>query len=373
MRGTLLIGREADQMSRIWIVFWLLYMTWLAAAEELRLVQFSDIHAGGQHFSAQHFQLAVTAGLALQPQAVVLSGDHCDNSVSPETFGERYRDALKGWKVALDGYSGPILFTLGNDDLRHNYQSQPEDLLDAYRAGREVWGSDYYLDDLGNGVAPARPGGFRWISLNSQVFALYNQTAQADEQARRSLDWLHSELLASQGPLILLCHIPPAWDLYSHKPGWKPEHLQRLLSLLEEYPDQVVMLCGHYHRNHVQGMRRRDPVPVLSCGALATKYGYQPNWREYRWMIQPGKAIRRIDYLVHYPLQPNWLHYYRLIPSRLEEFRRQLLQPAFLEDYLQDVYGHWVRWVGSGGSPETARAVRDEFWLEDGLKRATSR
>lgn len=359
-------------MAKIFVLLAWLALGLLAQAEELRLVQFSDIHAGGKFFSSDHFLPAVSEGLQLQPQAVLLSGDHCDNSHDLETFPTRYRQALLTWKQALAGYAGPVLFTLGNDDFRHNYQSRPEDLQDAYQAGLEIWGQAYYLDRLGNGVAPSRPGGFGWISFNSQVFALYNQTPEAEEQARQTLDWLEQQLKAEPGPVVLLCHIPPAWDLYNHKPGWQVQWLRRFLALLQGHSGQVVVLCGHYHRNHVQGLRRRSPVPVLTTGALATKYGYQPNWREYRWDIVAGKAIERIDYLIHYPLRPDWQHYYRLVPRALERFRLQLRQPAFVEDYLRDVYGHWNQWTEVAEGKGIRAAVWEEFWLEDGLDRAGS-
>lgn len=350
-------------MLRAFFLWGLLVAT--ACAEELRLIQFSDLHAGGPHYSQSAFQEACSLGLALQPQAVVLTGDHGDNSYDREHFNQRLRRDLPLWKEALKNYPGEVFLALGNDDFGHNYQSEPDDLRATAQTMQQTFGSRCYLNELGNGLSPSQLGGFRWITINSQLFSPMNRTPQAADQAETSLQWLQATLKQGEGPVVLLSHIPPSWDLYLGKPGWHPEYLLRLAEILEEYPSQVIFLCGHLHRNHVQAMRPQRPIPILTCGALATKYGYQPNWRDYLWQVEPGQGLTHLQYRLHYPAHPEWTACYDLCPDRIQDFLDRLIgQWSFCRDYVRDIYGHHNQWENWADKESIREQVFREFWVD---------
>lgn len=357
-------------MSRAFFLWVLVFLSLKVAveADELRLVQLSDIHSGGPHFSESAFQEACQQALSLQPQGVLLTGDHADNSFDRKNFDQRFVQDVGRWKQALQGYTGQVFLTLGNDDYTHNYQTEPDDLQATYKTLQETLGSRCYLNELGNGVAPVQLGGFLWVSLNSQVFSPLNGGAEAPQQAQDTLVWLEQQLEGWQGPVVLLCHIPPSWDLYLGKPGWKPEYLRRLADILQDYPSQVLILSGHFHRNHVQAMRPSRPIPILTGGALATKYGYQPNWRSYRWTVRPGQGASHIAYTLHYPGHPEWTRSYELVPDRIRDFL-DLLQRrnSVYRDYVQDIYGHHTQWEDWAEQDSIRTRIEREFWVDPGL------
>lgn len=337
------------------------------AADELKLAQLTDVHSGQDHFSEAAFTRACRDARALRPDALLLTGDFADNSYDVAGFYDRFHDDLRLWQTPLRGYSGSLLFAVGNDDFAHNYQTEPEDLRQTYRAFRDVFGEAYYLDELGNGRSPDPLSGFVWLSLNSQIFSRYNRTAQAHEQADATLDWLQGQLRSaapSGPPVIVLTHIAPSWDLYNRKNAWKLEHLQRLADVIGEYPGQVVVLSGHYHRNHVQAMRPSNPVPILTAGALATKYGYQPNWREYRWQVQTGRSVDAIRYTVHYPQHSEWDQQFEFLPNRIGEFFSRLNTDAgFYRTYVSNIYGHHEKWPTYAEDPRLRASLLDELWV----------
>lgn len=350
-------------MRRAFFLWGLLSLA--VAAEELTLVQFSDIHSGGPHYSAEAFREACQQGLALKPQAVFLSGDHGDNSHDRSGFDERLRQDVGRWKDVLANYPGEVFLATGNDDYGHNYQSQPDELRATARAFQEAFGGRCYLNELGNGVSPSSLGGFRWITLNSQIFSPVNQTPQAPDQAQSTLQWLQSVLLQDQGPVVLLCHIPPSWDLYMGQPGWRPQYLRRLADILDGYPGQVIFLCGHLHRNHVQAMRPERPVPILTSGALATKYGYLSNWRDYRWQVQPKVGLRSLSYTLHYTQHPEWSVDYDLRPDRMQDFLDRLHgQINFYKDYVRDIYGHHPDWPKWAEDDLIRQRILEEYWVD---------
>lgn len=351
-------------MLRAFFLFWLAAM---AGAEELTLVQFSDIHSGGPHFSQGAFEEACRQGLALNPQAVVLTGDHGDNSLHRETFDSRIMEDIGRWKAPLAEYSGQIFLAAGNDDVVHNYQTQPADLRVQARAFEAAFGGRNYLDELGNGLAPSRLGGFRWISLNSQIFSPVNKASEAPSQAEATFQWLQGQLKSASDPVVLVCHIPPSWDLYMARPSWRPEYLRRLAAILDDFAGSAVVLCGHYHRNHVQGMRPDRPIPILTAGALATKYDYASNWRHYRWQVTAGRGVAALSYTLHFTGHPEWTVDYQLRPDRLGDFLDRLRGDAdFYRGYVRDVYGHHPDWEGWAERDSTREKILEEFWVETG-------
>ena len=102
-------------MLRTFLFYSLLSLT--VHADELRLVQFTDIHGGGPHFSQAAFESACKEGLASKPQALLLTGDHCDNSHDKAGFQQRYSQSLALWQKPLEKFQGELFFALGNDDF----------------------------------------------------------------------------------------------------------------------------------------------------------------------------------------------------------------------------------------------------------------
>lgn len=341
-----------------------LLWTRIAAAEELRLVQFSDMHSGGPHFWLDALKEATQEGLALQPQAILLTGDHGDNSLDKSEFDARIVLDLQRWRKALEGYPGEIFLAPGNDDVGHNYQTQPEDLKAQWHAFQEAFGERNYLNELGNGISPSRLGGFRWVTLNSQIFSPLNKTPQAPEQASQTFEWLNNTLGDSQQPVIILCHIAPSWDLYVGKPGWKVEYIKQLQDILGAYPGKVMFVCGHMHRNHVQAMLPNRPIPILTGGALATKYGYQSNWRDYTWQIDES-GIEKVDYTLHYIHHPEWNIHYQLEPDHIEGFLQKLRDDRdFFTQYVCDIYAHYEKWQKKAEDPDQRKSILEQFWVE---------
>lgn len=356
-------------MRRVLLFFGWLFWLIPARADELRLVQFSDVHASGPYYSQEAFAEACRAGFKLRPQGILLTGDHGDNSQRPESFDRRFAEAVGLWKEPLKEYPGAVFLALGNDDFGQNYQSEPQDLRQTYYTCLEAFGSRYYLDELGNGESPERLGGFRWLTLNSQLFSPLNHTPQAPEQARVTLQWLRRTLALSRSqatPVMLLSHIAPVWDLYSRSPAWHPGYLRQLQDILHDYPGQVMIFSGHHHRNHLQALARvSQPVPILTAGALATKYGYRSNWREYCWQIRPGASVESVGYTLHYPSQVEWRSSYQFQPARVGDFLQALMgDREFYARYLLDVFGRHhdaYRWVSDEGVRE---AIAEEFWVK---------
>ena len=335
-----------------------------APAEELRMVQFSDMHSGGPHFWLEALKEATQQGLALHPQAILLTGDHGDNSLDRSEFDARLMLDLQRWSKALAGYDGEIFMAPGNDDVGHNYQTQSSDLKAQLHAFQQAFGERCYLNELGNGLSPSHLGGLRWISLNSQIFSPLNKTPEAPQQARQTFEWLKETLGDSPQPVVILCHIAPSWDLYVGKPGWKPEYIRQLTDLLNEYPGQVMFVCGHMHRNHVQAMRPLRPIPILTGGALATKYGYQSNWRDYRWQVD-DQRVEKVDYTLHYIQHPEWNIDYQVEPDHVGHVLDRLkADPDFYLQYVRDIYGHYVDWRKRADDPLIHQAVYDQFWVE---------
>lgn len=355
-------------MMRRWLL-WLLCLG-VVSAEELRVIQLTDIHASGPHFSAVAFSQACREGLATHPEVLMLTGDHGDNSYDTSGFYRRFQSALGQWKKPLQDYSGALVFAVGNDDLAHNYQTQPADLAATYQAFRVAFGERYYLDELGNGVAPRKVAGITWISLNSVVFSPLNQTPEVEQQSRQTFAFLRRELARAGGPVVVLSHIAPCWDLMTSHPGWRPEALQELTQILREHPGQVTFCCGHHHRNHVQGLRPERPVAVLTSGALATKYGYQPNWRDYRWQVE-GTRITRVQFTLHYPGKRNWERSQTLEPDRLQDYLDRLQGDSdFCRDYIVDIFGHHRKSKTWSQEPDIRTRVLRQFWVtpEDATK-----
>lgn len=338
----------------------------VARAEPTKLVQLSDVHTGGPYFSPSAFHEGWTQGLKLHPDGLLLTGDHGDNSHDVPTFYPRLREGLKIWNEPLRKYRAlwpkaepvPIFFATGNDDHAHNYQSQPADLAATAAAFREAFGDLYYLDEQGNGVAPSRLGGRRWVTLNAQMFSVLNHGQEAPQQAEEALQWLRTTLAQERGPVTLLSHIPPAGDLFSREPAWQPRYLQALIEILDDYPGEVVILCGHFHRNHVQFLATRKPTPVLTEGALATKFGYASNWRDYRWEGQ------HIDYTLHFTGHPEWTADFQVVRNHPERFLNRLRSdPGFYAYYLRNLYGYHKGWREAMHDAKLRLDLLDSFFV----------
>lgn len=338
---------------RVWLLA-LLLSAGALAQEPLRLVQWSDIHSGGEHFAPAALAEARRQTLAWQPHAVLITGDNGDNGESPETFHDRLSAFLGKLAYSLREVKVPLVLCLGNNDFQANYQSDPPLLETTERLFRQAFGRRYYLDRLGNGVLPERPGGQTWITLNTQLFSRKNRYAQADQQATQTLDWLQGQL--KSGPVVLVMHIAPTVDLWDGKQAWRPDPLRRFAALLQAYPGAVTIVAGHYHRNQVQYLRRpQGDVPILIAGSLSTKYGYEPNWRTWEW------TKGRYDYTVFYPGHADWTRSYRV--EGAESFLRLLQDPGFYAGFVADLFAHHKEESARVADPGLKTQYLNDFYI----------
>jgi predicted phosphodiesterase len=333
----------------------------------LNLAQLSDIHDGGYHYSERDTNIAITDALRGNPQGLILTGDFNDNSHDRDHFYERLHEGIPKVLARLKDYSGPLFIALGNDDFGLNYQSDPEVLKKTYAEFRRDFGQRYYLDELGDGVSPNRLGGVAFITLNSVIFHPANRCPSAPAQAAQVLDFLQQALdqeAPIRTPIAVLLHIPPAVDGYNNRSSWKPEYVQRFLKILRSYPGQVVILSGHYHRNQVYRIaRKQGDVPVLAGGALANKYGYSPNWRDYRWqMSRDAHHIESINYTIHYPMHPEWTSPYHLEPEHIAHWLDRILSNgATALRYFQDIFGHHDLANREARNRDDRQRIKDQF------------
>lgn len=164
---------------------------------------------------------------------------------------------------------------------------------------------------------------------------------------------------------MLVMHIPPTGDQYLRAPSWKDEYQQRLQEILDGYPGQVILVCGHFHRNHVQAIAHpRVPAVVLTAGALAKKYDYGSNWRQYKWTLGDTGNVEAIDYTIHYPLHPNWDSYYRVVPREVQSFFDAIVnERALYIRYFTDIYGHHPECRQWAEDPARRETLLEQFWL----------
>lgn len=340
------------------------------AQEPIRVAQLSDVHDGGAHYSEVDTDIGVTDALRENPQALVLTGDSNDNSHDQRQFYDRLHLDLPRLIDRLKSFQGPLFIALGNDDFQTNYQTPPEVLHKTFVEFQKDFGSRYYLDELGDGESPSRLGGVLWLSLNTVVFHPANRAPEAPAQAAKVLDFLQSELnreAAARTPVAVLMHIPPTVDYFNNKLSWKQAYIDRMLAIVRAYPGQMIFLTGHYHRNQVYRVaRRQGDIPVLSGGALASKYGYAPNWRSYALhMDQSGKRFQEVDYTIHYPRHPDWTSAYQVVPANLRGWLNSALSDGEQRlRYFQDMFGHHDQAVRLYRERDEKQRMKDQFNVE---------
>ncbi|MBT9586501.1 hypothetical protein IV102_24370 [bacterium] len=320
-----------------------------AAVRTLSFVHWSDVHWGSDQDAPAAWREALHRGLDDKPEMAVFTGDHGDNGRGQGDFIERARAF---WGPTLPRMGNlPMVLTLGNADFRANYQTDPANLAETESLYRDLLGSGYYLDALGNGHKQAM--GLDWISLNTQIFSPKNRFPGSLEQARLSLDWLKGRLTTR--PAVLLLHIPPSIDLYTGQPAWSRGPLQSFWSLVQAHRGPLTILGGHFHRNEVHAFRRsQGDVFTLIAGSLSRKYDYAPNWRSQLWTMSMDGQLEQVDYQLHYPGYPDFARPYRV--DRAGSFLAQVDRQA----YLNDVFAHHPqikdRW----------KELTDQFWIEAG-------
>ncbi|CAM9905696.1 unnamed protein product, partial [Phaeothamnion confervicola] len=237
---------------------------------------------------------------------------------------------------------------------------------------REAFGNRCYLDDMGNGVSPSHLGGMTWLSLNSVFFSFKNTTPQAPGQATQTLAWLRKQMppnpegsKAEAPPVVIVTHLPPTWDLFLKTPSWKPEYIRQFQEIVANYPGQVFILAGHYHRNHIQAMERAgEPAVILSGGALATKYGYHSNWRDLTFRENADGKVSSVSYTIRYPENDSWNGTYRVVPRHMDDFFNTLMdsEPLYRR-YVQDIFGHSKDALDQAADGKVRDMVRDQFWV----------
>jgi len=362
-------------LSTAFLVLLLLTPSWAAPVRALLLVQWSDLHQGHEQTLDAHLDLAFGEGLALKPQALLLTGDNVDNKCPNQEFRRRTEAFLTGYGRRLVRSRIPMVFSVGNNDLPRNYQTDPEGLAQVFQDYRRHLGRAFYLDALGNGVCPSGPEPVTWISLNSLVFSPLNQYEGRGGQARRTLLFLQRQLSAQPPgrPVVIASHIPPTWDLFGRNPAWEPADMQRLEELLEAYPGPVVIVSGHFHRNEVHAFTLEGgrAVPVLDAGGLAGKYGYRPNWRSHYWTLDSRGVPRTLTWRNRYPGDRSLDRVWQVDqPFRARTWtgwvQRLAAEPAFYLRYTEDFWAHSASWRADAGKPENRQALLGEFLVRTG-------
>ena len=342
-----------------------------AAPPPVRLAQLSDIHDGGVHYSEAETPAGFNEALSANPQGLIMTGDFNDNSHDQSGFYQRLDEGLVKVVARLKSFSGPIFMTLGNDDFANNYQSNPELLQQTYKTFRKDWGERYYLDELGDGVSPSHLGGITWITIDSVILNPRNRCPVAPQQSAQVLDFLELKLkqaAPNKTPIVLLMHMPPTYDDFTHALSWRTEYLHRLLQIVGNYPGQMMIVAAHYHRNQVFRIaRKQGDIPVLTVGALASKYGYASNWRSYDMqMSDDGKRFDRIDYTLHYPSHPDWTDTYTIVPSQLSGFMSSILHDHDATvRYFRDLWGHHGDAEDTAKDRDARQKLRDHFNVEE--------
>lgn len=351
--------------------------SWAApSGRSLTLVQWTDLHSGGPGWSSGTWGSVLRQGAALRPQAILMTGDNCDNKCSPAEFSRRVETFLATSVPRLRASGAPLLFCLGNNDFAANYQTDPENLAPVLAAYRRHLGRDWYLDDLGNGAYPRPLAGMAWLSLNSLIFSPQNHYENRGLQAERTFRWLREQLARQpEGrTTVILAHVPPTWDAYSHGPSWDADSLVRLQSILEDRRGPVVIVSGHFHRNEVHAFSFPDggAAPVLDAGSLSEKYGGLANWRSYEWTLDPHGTPTRLAWRIRYPARPAWDSDYRferpfLARTWSEMVSRLASDRTFRTRYLADF---WARHPGSverAARPERVQEVLEQFFVRPSL------
>ena len=358
------------------LAFLLLAPSWAAPLRSLVLVQWSDLHYGERETVPGDWSQALGQGLALAPDALLMTGDHVDNKCPPEEFGRRLEAFLGSSAPRLSASRRPLLLALGNNDFPENYQTDPSQVAPVLAAWRRHLGKAFYLDDLGNGVYPRPLGGLCWISLNSLVFSPLDRYPGRGDQARRTLEGLRRQLaeLPPGRPVAILSHIPPTWDLYSSTPAWNLEDLARFRDLLEGSRHPVVVLSGHFHRNEVHALSLSGgrAVPVLDAGALSGKYGANPNFRSYRWDLDGASVPQRVAWRLRYVGHPGWDRDWQFErPFQARTWSATVIRlasdPRFYRRYMEDLWARSASWPRDAEKPGTRQAVLDQFFVRPGV------
>lgn len=310
----------------------------------LHLVQWSDVHWGSDQDAPAAWQEALQRGLKEKPELLLFTGDQSDNGLGRGDFAERTRGF---WGPTLEAVgTADFLLTLGNADFRQNYQTDPENLAETALLHKELLGSRYYLDELGNGARDH--SGLRWISLNTQIFSPKNRYPGAARQSEASLDWLAGQLDGK--PAVLLLHIPPIVDLYTGHEAWNSQPLRRFWQLGRAHKGPLTILSGHFHRNEVHACgRAQGDAALLVGGSLSRKYDYQPNWRSYRWRLGKAGQLLGADYRLSYPGRGD-TDYQLAEPS---SFLAQVDRTTYLNDVFARHPEVKDRW----------KELKEQFWI----------
>lgn len=369
-------------LSTVLFLVLLLAPSWAAPLRALRFVQWSDLHFGHEQTRPADWEKALREGLALRPEALVLTGDLVDNKCPPEEFARRTEGFLATHAPRLRAARVPLVLSLGNNDLPSNYQTDPGEMAEVLATWRRHLGPAFYLDHLGNGVCPRQVAGITWISLNSLVFSPQNQFEGRGLQAHQTMKWLQRQLAAlpADRPVVIASHIPPTWDQFGHAPAWDPAEIQRFGEVLEGHQAPVVVLSGHFHRNelHALSLSEGRAVPVLDAGAISGKYGYRPNWRSHYWTLDSRSWPQRINWRNRYPANPKWDQAWQVDrPDLSRTWSRYVIRlasdPRFYLDYMRDFWANQDSWRANALQPGVRQGVLDEFFVRPRLQSGEAR
>lgn len=204
--------------------------------------QISDFHltVPGEHEfdgidPADYLRASVDAlnRLEPQPEFVLITGDIAENGSEKE-----YRTASS----VLDKLRTPFYVVPGNHDTR----------LQLYRAFagracplREASDSEGIESNPPKALEYSfTHAGYRFIALDT-----LREGSASGELSSSSLAWLESELqTAGRSPRILFLHHPPLVTGLSLMDESRLTNATELLSILNRYPAETHLLCGHVHR-----------------------------------------------------------------------------------------------------------------------------
>ena len=189
----------------------------------LLLAHISDLHHGGSPRARDRVERVVgyLATLAVQPAAVLVSGDIADHGLPAE-----YEEAVG----ALAGLRAPVLVVPGN----HDYRS-------AFRAAFPAPDGEPPEGPI-NAVADV--GGVRIALCDSTI-----PGAGAGHLDDTTIAWLEALLVdtPAETPVLIAFHHPPVVLHHPYLDGIRQHHPDKLHDLVRRHPQVAAILCGHAH------------------------------------------------------------------------------------------------------------------------------
>ena len=122
------------------------------------------------------------------------------------------------------------------------------------------------------------------------------------------LDWLVDTLRPHPGPCLMALHHPPTAIGSPRMDPIALEAPERLLDLLQDFPQVKAVVFGHVH----QAWRQQAPLPLIACPSTAMQiaptqpsaYPDAPGWRLLQ-LEADGQLYTRVMRIVHGRVTPE--------------------------------------------------------------------